>query len=156
MATFTVTTLADSGAGSLRQAVEDANGALGADTIVFSVSGQINLTSQLALTDDVTIDGDINGDNKADIIISGGDTTRIFQQSGTLTDVALLSLTLTNGFTNTGLGTTSGGGAIQASDGTLLIVDTTIQNSRALYGGGIKTNGTFTTITNSLITGNLA
>ena len=98
MATFTVTTLADSGAGSLRQAVEDANGALGADTIVFSVSGQINLTSQLALTDDVTIDGDINGDNKADITISGGDTTRIFQQSGALTDVALLSLTLTNGF----------------------------------------------------------
>ena len=38
MATFTVTNTADSGAGSLRQAVLDANAAAGADTIVFSAA----------------------------------------------------------------------------------------------------------------------
>ncbi|HEY1435647.1 MAG TPA: hypothetical protein VGG65_09745, partial [Thermoanaerobaculia bacterium] len=38
-ATFTVTTTADSGAGSLRQAILDANGAAGADTIVFNIPG---------------------------------------------------------------------------------------------------------------------
>ena len=38
-ATFTVTTTADSGAGSLRQAITDANAAAGLDTIAFNVSG---------------------------------------------------------------------------------------------------------------------
>jgi len=38
-ATFTVTTTADSGAGSLRQAILDANAAAGADTIVFAIPG---------------------------------------------------------------------------------------------------------------------
>jgi len=38
-ATFTVTNTADSGAGSLRQAITDANAAAGLDTIAFDVSG---------------------------------------------------------------------------------------------------------------------
>ncbi len=38
-ATFTVTNTNDSGAGSLRKAIEDANTAAGADTIAFNVSG---------------------------------------------------------------------------------------------------------------------
>jgi len=37
--TFTVTNTNDSGAGSLRQAILDANAAAGADTIAFNVSG---------------------------------------------------------------------------------------------------------------------
>src|SRR5262245_17054131 len=38
-ATFTVTNTTDSGAGSLRQAIIDANAAAGLDTIAFNVSG---------------------------------------------------------------------------------------------------------------------
>ena len=38
-ATFTVTTTADSGPGSLRQAILDANASPGADTIVFNIAG---------------------------------------------------------------------------------------------------------------------
>jgi len=38
-ATFTVTNTSDAGAGSFRQAIIDANGAAGADTIAFNVSG---------------------------------------------------------------------------------------------------------------------
>jgi len=38
-ATFTVTNTADSGAGSLRQAIDDANSAAGADTIAFNIPG---------------------------------------------------------------------------------------------------------------------
>jgi len=61
-ATFTVTTAADSGAGSLRQAILDANGAAGADSIAFNIAGsgvhQIILATALpAISSPVTIDG---------------------------------------------------------------------------------------------------
>ena len=59
--TFTVTNTNDSGAGSLRQAIIDANANAGADVIDFNITGSgtqvINLLSQLDITDQVTIDG---------------------------------------------------------------------------------------------------
>ncbi|MEK6798393.1 MAG: choice-of-anchor Q domain-containing protein [Planctomycetota bacterium] len=61
-ATFTVTSTNDSGAGSLRQAMLDANAAAGTDTIAFNVAGAgphtINLLSALPnVTEAVIIDG---------------------------------------------------------------------------------------------------
>ena len=61
-ATFTVTSTGDAGAGTLRQAILDANAAVGADTIAFNITGSgvhtITLASTLpALTSPVTIDG---------------------------------------------------------------------------------------------------
>ncbi len=61
-ATFTVTNTSDSGAGSLRQAILDANGAAGLDTIAFNLAGSgvqsIAIASPLpAITFAVTIDG---------------------------------------------------------------------------------------------------
>ena len=61
-ATFTVTTTADTGAGSLRQAILDANAAAGPDTIQFSVvpSGTITIQPASALPQilqEVVIDG---------------------------------------------------------------------------------------------------
>jgi IPT/TIG domain/S-layer homology domain len=60
--TFTVTTTADTGPGSLRQAITDANGNVGADTIQFTIGGSgvqtIAPASALpTITDGVTIDG---------------------------------------------------------------------------------------------------
>ena len=60
--TFTVTNTNDSGAGSLRQAIIDANANAGADTIDFNIAGSgtqvINLSSGLnQITEQVTIDG---------------------------------------------------------------------------------------------------
>lgn len=58
LSTFAVTNLNDSGAGSLRQAILDANAGPGADRITFSVAGTIQLTSALPdVTDQVDIDG---------------------------------------------------------------------------------------------------
>ena len=46
-ATYTVTNTNDSGVGSLRQAIFDANATAEADTITFSVAGTITLASSL-------------------------------------------------------------------------------------------------------------
>ena len=61
-ATFTVTNTADFGAGSLRQAILDANGAPGADTIAFNIAGAgvhtiVLATALPTVTDVVTVDG---------------------------------------------------------------------------------------------------
>jgi hypothetical protein len=61
-ATFTVTTTADTGAGSLRQAIQDANSNPGPDNITFNIPGTgvqtINpLTPPPIITDTVHIDG---------------------------------------------------------------------------------------------------
>jgi hypothetical protein len=61
-ATYTVTTTADSGAGSLRQAVLDANGNAGADMIAFNIVGSgaqtiAPATALPSITEALTIDG---------------------------------------------------------------------------------------------------
>jgi hypothetical protein len=61
-ATFTVTNTNDSGAGSLRQAILDANGTAGADTIAFDIAGAgvhtiVPASALAAITEAVTIDG---------------------------------------------------------------------------------------------------
>src|SRR5262249_35407985 len=76
--TFTVLNLADSGAGSLRQAVLDANTNPGADVIrvAADLSGTIALTSgQLSISDDLTLDGP--GANK--LTVSGSNISRVFR-----------------------------------------------------------------------------
>ncbi|QEF96413.1 hypothetical protein Mal15_04410 [Stieleria maiorica] len=61
LATYTVTNTNDSGAGSLRQAILDANANAGLDTIDFNITGTgvhvISLNSGLSITDAVTLDG---------------------------------------------------------------------------------------------------
>ena len=60
-ATFTVTNLDDSGPGSLRQAILDANGAAGADIVEFQagLTGAIVLSSgQLVVSDSVDVQGE--------------------------------------------------------------------------------------------------
>ena len=53
-----VTTTADSGPGSLRQALTDANAQVGADVITVTATGTINLQSALPdLTSNITING---------------------------------------------------------------------------------------------------
>src|SRR5262245_53086727 len=75
-AIFTVTNTLDSGTRSLRQAIDDANAASGADTIVFDSSVFANpqtITLQSALAtvfDDVTVTGP--GSSKLTVARAGG------------------------------------------------------------------------------------
>src|SRR5215204_4074453 len=94
---FAVWNLADSGPGSLRQAISDANDNPGADLIRFAPAardGTITLTSgQLSITDDLVLDGP--GVDR--LTLSGDDANRVFSVSGGATDVEIRDLTIANG-----------------------------------------------------------
>ena len=90
---FTVSSLNDSGVGSLRQAMLDADGSAGADTIDFSVSGTIVLASALPdiEVDELTIDG-----SGQSVTISGDNAVRPFSVD-TGASLTLENLTVTDG-----------------------------------------------------------
>src|SRR5690348_11524039 len=76
-ATFVVTSLNDSGAGSLRDAITQANDHAGADTIIFAedIRGKITLTSgQIQITDTLTI----RGPGAGALTLDGNLQSRIF------------------------------------------------------------------------------
>lgn len=82
LATYTVTTTADSGLGSLRQAIIDANSNPGTDTIQFNIPGSgpfvINLSQPLPdITDPVIIDGYTQSGSSPASTCSGVATIRI-------------------------------------------------------------------------------
>jgi len=130
-ANYVVSTFADSGPGSLREAVGFANATPGvADTITFAVPGLITLTSgQLTVTDTLTITG--AGANQ--MTINGNLNGRIFEVQGNTTNLTLVGMTLTGGLVN------NHGGAIWNSTGgnlTLSFMRIT-QNQAGDTGGAI-------------------
>jgi hypothetical protein len=155
--TFTVTNLNDSGAGSLRQAIFDANTALGPDQITFqsSLSGQITLGSALpTIATPVAVTGP--GANK--LTVSGNNNSRIFYIYPTVgTPVTISGLTLTAGKASSGDPAGGRGGAIFSKYAKLTVDRTVISNSTAdSVGGGIESADASLTVRSSTITGNSA
>ncbi|MEO6598215.1 MAG: Ig-like domain repeat protein [Planctomycetota bacterium] len=139
-ATFTVTNTNDTGAGSLRQAITDANTAAGADTIVFNIAGAgvqtITPASAFpAISEQVTIDGytqpgssantntlnaginavllvEINGINARLVIDGSGTSIRglVINQGGDLITVNAVNVTISGNF----LGTNAAGTLVPA------------------------------------------
>src|SRR5438105_2243701 len=97
---YLVTTFADSGLGSLRDAFQSANANPGPDTITFASnkSGTITLTvGQLEISDDLTIDGPGAGL----WAVSGNKTSRVFQIDQNA-HVTIDGLTITAGHASDG------------------------------------------------------
>jgi predicted outer membrane repeat protein len=150
-ATFTVTNLNDAGAGSLRQAVLDANLDATADTIVFQtgLSGQITLTTgQLGLNEPV----DIQGPGANVITVSGNDASRIFYiQPNTAGDPSSISgLTLTQGYFN------GSGGAVYVNEARLTLSGLVISDSNADDGAGVYSQDTGLQVLSTQFSGNNA
>ncbi len=154
-ATFTVSSLADSGAGSLRAAVASANGAAGADTINFTVAGTITLTSgEIVISDSVSI----TGPGAASLAVSGNNGSRIFNIDGTTNPTIVISgLTLRDGSAGAG----NSGGAIvhNIGDGDVTLQSMVFtQNSAGDRGGALdmSCNVCNITINDSSFTANTA
>ena len=161
-ATFTVTNTNDSGPGSLRQALIDANAAAGADDIVFTVTppATISLLSALpSITGPLTISG-LGASNLTIRRDPGAPAFRILDVAPTAApDVTLTDVTLTGG-------NASVGGALNVQDTTngltVTVADAVITGNTASAGGGIAVGGpTFgfgpsLTVKRTLIDGNTA
>ncbi|MFY9569896.1 MAG: hypothetical protein WAV20_00680, partial [Blastocatellia bacterium] len=116
--TFTVMNTGDSGPGSLRQAIINANTNLGADTIIFQggLTGTITLTSgQLpTITENLTI----TGPGAPVITVSGNHASGIFEIASVV-QVTISDLTISNGFVFAGGGILNNGGTLSVSNSTL-------------------------------------
>ncbi len=125
-ATLTVTTNADSGPGSLRDAIAAAS--VG-DTITFEMTGTITLTTgELRLTRNVTI----NGPGAHLLTISGNQTSRVLAVNSGVT-ASLSGLTVTGG---NGAGAQlngSGGGVLNR--GTLTMTNCVITRKQSQWSG---------------------
>lgn len=134
-AVFQVTSINDSGPGSLREAIELANANGEADTIEFMVTGTIVLQSNLpTLTESVVIQG--SGTNE--LIIDGSQDYRPFRLGGAVgASYVIRDLTLRNGFSND-----AGGAIVILSNASLILTRCIVEDSVALnQGGGIAAYG---------------
>ncbi len=137
MTTITVTSAADSGVGSLRAAIAQAQGG---DTIQFdsSLANQtITLTSgQLEVDKDLTIDGQ----NTPGLTISGNNASRVFFVQGDPpwepVEVTLKHLTIADGKTTEKGEDGAGAGLWTFSSTTLTLENTTFKNNHANGEGG--------------------
>ena len=147
-----VTTNADSGAGSLRKAIEDA---CAGSTITFDMTpghviSPITLTSgQLLISNHLTVQGP--GANL--LTVSGNDASRIFEVNSGVT-LNISGLTIANGKVS-GSGTNHGGGIINA--GTLTVTNSTLSDNSVSgssgsfnAGGGIYNSGTLNIVSSTL------
>ena len=150
-ATFTVTDPGDAGAGTLRDAISQANADAVVDDINFSVTGPITLTTGDI---DITEPVNLNGPGAQTLTISGNDNDNIFYISTDEQEPVLISgLTLRDGNSGTG------GGAIEFYDATLTIRDSVLTSNETSSGpgGAIETQDGGTLISeNSVFSDNIA
>ena len=150
--TFTVVNTNDGGAGSLRQAILDANDNSGDDTInfdsdVFSTQKTITLTSgEIFIEDNGSLI--INGPGADILTISGGNTSGVFVSASNL---ILNDVKISNGFISG-----ESGAGISALNGSLEINRCAFYNNIADGGGAISSFARNLEINRSTFSGNQA
>src|SRR6266403_3614121 len=146
--TITVTNTNDSGPGSLRQALADANDG---DTINFAVTGTIGLMSgELLVENSVTI----SGPGSENLAVDANATSRVMHIAPGKV-VTISDLTITNGYAGSQL--VLDGAGIYNDHATLSLGNCTINNNfAARNGGGVYNAGPATMMLNGcVINGNM-
>ncbi len=145
LATITVTNSNDTGAGSLRQALSDA---VAGDIVTFNSAMTVNLNSQLVITKNLTVDGDLNNDGTADVTVSGQYKTQVLRVNAGVT-ATLDGLVITKGLAvgqgaNAGSDASAsmGGGIVNLGNLTLNNVTVTANAASGGGGGGGVRGGT--------------
>lgn len=140
LATIAVTSLADSGAGSLRQAIESA---AANDTIdLTGLTGTITLASSIELNKPLTL----NGPGASRLSISGGDAVRIFDQSTASNEtVVFRKMTLRDGRD------VQYGGALHVGSGRAHVQAVHFISNTASSGGAISNFGHLTVVGSQFI-----
>ena len=124
--------------------VEVVTAAAAGDTVTFSCSGTITLTTEITIDKNLTLDG-----AGQSVAISGGDAVRVFTVNTGRT-FNLQNLSVTHG---TAPGDGNSGGGVNNS-GTLNVANVTFSGNSAGYaGGGIYSTGALN-VTNSIFSGN--
>jgi predicted outer membrane repeat protein len=152
LSTLTVNNTNDSGAGSLREAVDQANHDGGGDTIVFSSlfnspqtitlsSGQLELTGTKARTT-------ITGPGANLLTISGHQASRVFEVDANVT-ASISGLTITGGQAGSG-------GGLYNDGSNLSLYEVTVTDNIAQYGAGLFNKGKSLTLTGCTVSGNYA
>ena len=146
-ATQVVTNCNDSGPGSLRQAILNANPGdtiqIGAMSTVACPQGAIQLLSPVQINQNLTIDGP-----GPDIPVEDSGASAFVVASGVNATISFLSVT------NSGSSTTDGG-AINNS-GALTLDDDVVSGDTATNGGGIYSTGGSVSVNDSTVTSNTA
>ena len=155
-ATLNVTSTADGGAGSLRQAILDA---ASGDTVSVP-AGTYTLTQGTDLLIDKSLT--ITGAGKDTTIIQAAAsaavaTSRVFNITSENNDVVISDVTIRQGKAS-GSGLAGYGGGIYSSgfQNTLTLTNSTISGNSANYGGGIHNGQGSLTMTNSTVSDNSA
>ena len=149
-----VTNTNDSGAGSLRAAITDANGLSGPDVITFApaVTGTVNLQSALPALEDVI---EIDGPGLAQLTVrrdAGGNYGIFWIINGAVAEIS--GLTITNGLIVTSNPFDRGAGV--RNEGQLLLERVAVSSNSAVEGGGGVWNQGALTLRASTISGNSA
>ncbi|WP_284358180.1 Ig-like domain-containing protein [Pseudomonas syringae] len=139
LATFTVTSTSNTGTGSLREALTNAQNG---DIVTFSTGMTVALQSQLVVSKNITIDGDLNNDGVADVTLDGQNRTSVIRVNSGVT-ATLDGVIITRGVASTA--GASSGATIAASDalggginnaGNLTLRNVTVTANSAASGGG--------------------
>lgn len=140
-ATFTVSTTADSGPGSLRAAIAAAQQTTGPNDVEFAhgVRGTIVLTSgAIVINQSVTIAGP--GAHR--LAISGNDADRIFDiEGGTAINVSISGLRIKHGLADSSSSHGSAGGAIYISGATVMLAGVVLTRNQAIDSLGSTAEG---------------
>jgi hypothetical protein len=122
-----VTSTADAGPGTLRQAIADSNASGGADTICVPSGNYLLTSGRLLVTDEMRLEGE----RARGVVIDGNDAGGVFE-------IAAGASGIFDNITVTGANTAAFTGGGFHVDGSLILTECTVTGNTASFGAGIR------------------